>query len=156
MSNVESVKVVHQPMDQFSQADNQLTVGGFKLNQIRALLGKTVFYAYDRAVISAQVQRFREFIPKRIKLHYAIKANPYWPVIQHLRGLVDGFDVASQKEMLLALQAGMPVADISFAGPGKTDAELRSAISAGVTLNVESATELKRIVQIGQQLQLVV
>ena len=155
MSNVESVKVVHQPMDQFSQADNQLTVGGFKLNQIGALLGKTVFYAYDRAVISAQVQRFRELIPKRIKLHYAIKANPYWPVIQHLRGLVDGFDVASQKEMLLALQAGMPVADISFAGPGKTDAELRSAISAGVTLNVESATELKRIVQIGQQLQAV-
>ena len=155
MSNVESVKVVHQLMDQFSQADNQLTVGGFKLNQIGALLGKTVFYAYDRAVISAQVQRFRELIPKRIKLHYAIKANPYWPVIQHLRGLVDGFDVASQKEMLLALQAGMPVADISFAGPGKTDAELRSAISAGVTLNVESATELKRIVQIGQQVQLV-
>ena len=155
MSNVESVKVVHQLMDQFSQADNQLTVGGFKLNQIGALLGKTVFYAYDRAVISAQVQRFRELIPKRIKLHYAIKANPYWPVIQHLRGLVDGFDVASQKEMLLALQAGMPVADISFAGPGKTDAELRSAISAGVTLNVESATELKRIVQIGQQVQAV-
>ena len=155
MSNVESVKVVHQLMDQFSQADNQLTVGGFKLNQIGALLDKTVFYAYDRAVISAQVQRFRELIPKRIKLHYAIKANPYWPVIQHLRGLVDGFDVASKKEMLLALQAGMPVADISFAGPGKTDAELRSAISAGVTLNVESATELKRIVQIGQQLQAV-
>ena len=155
MSNVDSVKVVHQLMDQFSQADNQLTVGGFKLNQIGAMLGKSVFYAYDRAVIGAQVQRFREFIPKRIKLHYAIKANPYWPVIQHLRGLVDGFDVASQKEMLLALQAGMPVADISFAGPGKTDTELRSAISAGVTLNVESATELKRIVQIGQQVQLV-
>lgn len=155
MSNVDSVKVVHQLMDQFSQADNQLTVGGFKLNQIGAMLGKSVFYAYDRAVIGAQVQRFREFIPKRIKLHYAIKANPYWPVIQHLRCLVDGFDVASQKEMLLALQAGMPVADISFAGPGKTDTELRSAISAGVTLNVESATELKRIVQIGQQVQLV-
>ena len=155
MSNVDSVKVVHQLMDQFSQADNQLTVGGFKLNQIGAMLGKTVFYAYDRAVISAQVQRFRELIPVRIKLHYAIKANPYWPVIQHLRGLVDGFDVASQKEMLLALQAGMPVADISFAGPGKTDTELLSAISAGVTLNVESATELKRIVQIGLQVQAV-
>ena len=155
MSNVDSVKVVHQLMDQFNQVDNQLTVGGFKLNQIGAMLGKMVFYAYDRAVISAQVQRFRELIPQRIKLHYAIKANPYWPVIQHLRGLVDGFDVASQKEMLLALQAGMPVADISFAGPGKTDAELLSAISAGVTLNVESASELKRIVQIGQQVQAV-
>ena len=155
MSNVDSVKVVHQLMDQFNQADNQLTVGGFKLSQIGAMLGKTVFYAYDRTVISAQVQRFRALIPDRIKLHYAIKANPYWPVIQHLRNLVDGFDVASQKEMLLALQAGMPVADISFAGPGKTDTELLSAISAGVTLNVESATELKRIEQIGQQVHTV-
>lgn len=150
MSSVESVKVVHERMDQFDQCDNQLILAGHRLDQLSAMLDKTVFYAYDRRVITKQVQRFRAIIPPRIKLHYAIKANPYWPVIQHLRSLVDGFDVASQKEMLLALQAGMPVADISFAGPGKTDAELLSAITAGVTLNVESAGELTRIVQLGR------
>lgn len=150
MSSVESVKVVHEQMGQFNQCDNQLVLGGYRLEQLSAMLDKTVFYAYDRRVITRQVQRFRSIIPARIKLHYAIKANPYWPVIQHLRSLVDGFDVASQKEMLLALQAGMSVTDISFAGPGKTDAELLSAITAGVTLNVESAGELKRIVQLGR------
>ncbi len=151
MSSVENVKVVHEHMDQFAHNGNQLMVGGYTLSQLAALLDKAVFYAYDRHVISQQVQRFRTAIPARIKLHYAIKANPYWPVVQHLRAQVDGFDVASQKEMLLALQAGMPVAEISFAGPGKTDAELLSAITAGVTLNVESAGELKRICQLGLQ-----
>ncbi|MEH8018973.1 pyridoxal-dependent decarboxylase, exosortase A system-associated [Rheinheimera muenzenbergensis] len=154
MSSVESVKVVHERMDQFEQCDNQLMLGGYRLEQIGAMLGKSVFYAYDRSVITKQVQRFRAVIPAGIKLHYAIKANPYWPVVQHLRSQVDGFDVASQKEMLLALQAGMPVTDISFAGPGKTDAELLSAITAGVTLNVESAGELKRIVKLGEKTKL--
>ncbi|MBU1308863.1 MAG: pyridoxal-dependent decarboxylase, exosortase A system-associated [Gammaproteobacteria bacterium] len=154
MSSVESVKVVHERMDQFEQCDNQLMLGGYRLEQIGAMLGKSVFYAYDRSVITKQVQRFRAVIPAGIKLHYAIKANPYWPVVQHLRSQVDGFDVASQKEMLLAMQADMPVTDISFAGPGKTDAELLSAITAGVTLNVESAGELKRIVKLGENTKL--
>ncbi|GGW62783.1 pyridoxal-dependent decarboxylase, exosortase A system-associated [Alishewanella tabrizica] len=140
----------HEQMSQFSQEDNQLLVGGFNLNAISQLLDKRVFYAYDRQIIQQQVARFRQHIPGRIKLHYAVKANPYWPVVQFLKPLVDGFDVASQQEMLLAMQSGMPVSDISFAGPGKGDAELLSAIVAGVTLNVESAGELARICKLSQ------
>lgn len=143
----------HELMSQLSCRDDELMLGGYSLSAIATLLGKTVFYAYDRQVINQQIQRFRSAIPDRIKLHYAVKANPYWPVVQHMRPLVDGFDVASQKEMLLAIQSGMPVADISFAGPGKTDTELASAITAGVTLNVESASELQRICQLGEQLK---
>lgn len=135
----------HELMSQFSCQGDNLLLGRFSLSAISTMLGKTVFYAYDRQVINQQIQRFRAAIPNRIKLHYAVKANPYWPVVQHMRPLVDGFDVASQKEMLLAIQSGMPVADISFAGPGKTDTELAGAITAGVTLNVESASELQRI-----------
>jgi diaminopimelate decarboxylase len=143
----------HEQMSQFNQHSNELLIGGYSLNELSTLLGKEVFYAYDRAVIDQQVARFRGAVPARIKLHYAIKANPYWPVVQHLKPLVDGFDVASQKEMLLALQAGMAPRDISFAGPGKTDAELSAAICAGVTLNVESEGELQRLCALGQQLK---
>ncbi|GAB57900.1 pyridoxal-dependent decarboxylase, exosortase A system-associated [Rheinheimera nanhaiensis] len=143
----------HEQMSQFKQHSNAMLIGGYTLSELSTLLGKDVFYAYDRAVINQQVARFRAAVPARIKLHYAIKANPYWPVLQHLKPLVDGFDVASQKEMLLALQAGMAAHDISFAGPGKTDAELTAAICAGVTLNVESEGELQRLCQLGQQLK---
>lgn len=141
----------HEPMSQFRIQQGELVAAGYTMTEISQLLGSSAFYVYDRQVIDQQVARFRQYIPARIKLHYAVKANPYWPVVQHLRPLVDGFDVASQKEMLLALQSGMPVADISFAGPGKGDAELLSAIIAGVTLNVESLGELARICQLGTQ-----
>ncbi|NRQ42033.1 pyridoxal-dependent decarboxylase, exosortase A system-associated [Rheinheimera sp. YQF-2] len=141
----------HEVMSQFAQHNGQLLVGGFSLSAISRMLGKAVFYAYDRNIITQQVQRFRHAVPARIKLHYAVKANPYWPVVQHLKLLVDGFDVASQKEMLLAVQSGMPVQHISFAGPGKTDTELSAAIALGVTLNVESLSELARICRLGQE-----
>lgn len=139
----------HELMNQFVTSGQDLQLGGMSMAQISQCLGKEVFYAYDRKVISAQVEKFRQFMPKRIHLHYAVKANPYWPVVNFMRPLVDGFDVASQKEMLLAIQTGMPARDISFAGPGKADAELRSAIELGVTLHVESVGELKRIHTLG-------
>jgi diaminopimelate decarboxylase len=141
----------HEQMSQFKTAQGQLVAAGLNMTEISQLLARPAFYVYERAIIDRQVANFRQYIPARIKLHYAVKANPYWPVVQHLKPLVDGFDVASQKEMLLALQSGMPVADISFAGPGKGDAELLSAIIAGVTLNVESLGELKRVCQLGSQ-----
>ncbi|MBV2127717.1 pyridoxal-dependent decarboxylase, exosortase A system-associated [Arsukibacterium indicum] len=139
----------HEQMSQFKVEQGELIAAGFTMAEISQLLNRPAFYVYDKQVINQQVDLFRQHIPARIKLHYAVKANPYWPVIQHLKPLVDGFDVASQKEMLLALQSGMPVADISFAGPGKGDAELLAAVIAGVTLNVESLGELQRICQLG-------
>lgn len=142
--------VCHQQMDQFEVKHNELLIGGYSVSQISRLLGKSAFYAYDRQVIAAQIAKFRHFMPTRIHLHYAVKANPNPAVVHFMQPLVDGFDVASQKEMLLALQSGMPAKDISFAGPGKADVELASAIEAGVTIHVESVGELRRIEYLGK------
>ena len=95
---------------------------------------------------------FHQHIPSAIKLHYAIKANPYPALVHAMKDWVEGFDVASQKEMLLAIQSGMPVADISFAGPSKQDGEIRAAVTAGITLHVESELELERAVKVGQEI----
>ncbi|WP_232217486.1 hypothetical protein [Xenorhabdus cabanillasii] len=84
-------------------------------------------------------------MPKEISIHYAIKANPFVPLVHHLSQKVEGFDVASANEMALALNTGVSPEDISFAGPGKTDEELKRAISAQMLLNVESLSELQRI-----------
>ena len=73
-------------------------------------------------------------------------------VVQHLSGLVDSFDVASAAEMLVALDTPMPSDHVSFAGPGKTPAELTQAIAAGVTIEMESETEAERVAVIGAQL----
>ncbi len=143
---------VHAEMNQFAVDTEQLLVGGKTLDQIAQMMDQQVFYAYDKSVVKKQIDKFHTHIPKAIKLHYAIKANPYPPLVNAMKDWVEGFDVASQKEMLIALQSGMPVADISFAGPSKQVAEIRAAIVAGITLHVESELELKRAIEIGEEL----
>lgn len=144
----------HEDMNQFQTNQGQLLIGGYTLDGVADLLDKQVFYAYDKSVVKAQIDLFHQHIPNHIKLHYAIKANPYLPVINAMRPWVEGFDVASQKEMLLALQSGMPSRDISFAGPSKQLAEIRAAIVAGVTLHIESELEFERAVTIGSELNI--
>ena len=73
-------------------------------------------------------------------------------VVRHLAQLVDGFDVASAREMDVALDTGMAPARISFAGPGKTQTELAEAVTAGIMIDIESPTEMRRIASLAEQL----
>lgn len=143
----------HAPMDQFDCQGDELLAGGLPMEHIARLVGQSPFYVYDRTIINRQVTALKQQLPDAIELHYAIKANPYPPLVHHMKGLCDGFDVASQQEMLLALQSGMPGSEISFAGPGKQVEELTAAIIAGVTLNVESETELDRLISLSKTLK---
>ncbi|KAK0357748.1 hypothetical protein LTR94_038172, partial [Friedmanniomyces endolithicus] len=72
-----------------------LLIGGCGAASLVDEAGDTPLFVYDMGIIEAQVRRFREAIPKRIDLHYAIKANPYAPLLSRMAGLVDGFDIAS-------------------------------------------------------------
>ena len=73
-------------------------------------------------------------------------------VVHHLSGLVDHFDVASALELRTALNTTMRPSQVSFAGPGKGPAELSQAVAAGVTVEMESATEARRLIEIGERL----
>ena len=128
------------------------SIGGIPLEQLAARIGSTPFFAYDRRLITERMELLRATVPAGIDLSYAVKANPMPAVVHHLRGLVDSFDVASADEMRVALDTTMPADHISFAGPGKTPAELTQAIAAGVTIEMESETEAERIVMIGERL----
>jgi diaminopimelate decarboxylase len=94
----------------------------------------------------------RAAMPERLALHYAVKANSWRPVLEHMAGLVDGFDIASGGELAMVTEAGIDPALVSFAGPGKRDSELEAAIAAGVTLNCESENEVRRALAIGERL----
>ncbi|MDR6147275.1 diaminopimelate decarboxylase [Sphingomonas sp. SORGH_AS870] len=105
-------------------------------------------FVYDPAIVAARVARFRAAFPA-IDLHYAIKANPFPPLLAAMAELVDGFDVASAGELAKVERLGRPV---SFAGPGKRDAELSAALTAGVTINLESEGEATRALAIAERL----
>jgi diaminopimelate decarboxylase len=133
------------------QADGGvLAIGGRRVDALAAEAGGTPLFVYDAAMVRRRVDRFRSAF-RGINLHYAIKANTYAPLLAEVAKIVDGLDVASDGEMHAALAAGADTADISFAGPGKTDAELIAAIGAGVTLNLESEGEAERAIAIARR-----
>ncbi|HTP98417.1 MAG TPA: pyridoxal-dependent decarboxylase, exosortase A system-associated [Casimicrobiaceae bacterium] len=130
-------------MSQWPVVDDCLVVGGIPLPRLVERIGHTPFYAYDRALLDARVALLRDVLPRAVKLHYAMKANPMPALVCHMRPLVDGVDVASGGELAVALDAGASPDDISFAGPGKRDVEIAQAIAAGALLNIESVREAK-------------
>jgi diaminopimelate decarboxylase len=136
----------------FGVVDGQLAVGGIPLKRLADRVGATPFFAYDRALLTARVELLRSTLPTQINLSYAVKANPMPAVVHHLAGLVDSFDVASALEMRTALDTPMRADKVSFAGPGKTEAEITQAVASGVTIEMESATEAVRIVEAGNRL----
>jgi diaminopimelate decarboxylase len=145
---------MHPAVAAFSTIDGQLAVGGQPLRRLAERVGSTPFFAYDRALLDQRVRLLREALPATLKLSYAMKANPMPAVVQHLAGVVDAIDVASAQEMGVALDTPLQPEQISFAGPGKTVHEIRQAIAAGVTLEVESALEARRVVDAGEALGL--
>jgi diaminopimelate decarboxylase len=135
----------------FEAIDGELVVGGQKASALAEAAGGTPLFAYSRDIVAGKVAALRQAMPDRLRLHYAVKANPYEPLLKFLFGLVDGFDVASAGELGQVLEAGADADRISFAGPGKTDHDLRRAIQTGVTLNLESEGEAARALRIAAE-----
>ena len=154
MSVTERQLPVHAPMNQFPVSKGELVVGGERLSLLAARVGQTPFYAYDRALLRQRVSALREVLPKAVKLHYAMKANPMPAVVGLMAGLVDGIDVASAGELKVALDAGANPLEISFAGPGKRGSELRQAVASRVLINVETLREVVLLETISSELGL--
>jgi len=133
----------------FSVQAGVLQIGGVDLRRLAARAGHTPFYVYDRSLVDARIRALRQTLPHGIELHYSIKANPMPAMVHHLAARLDGFDVASAGEMMLALDAGTRPERIGFAGPGKSHDELRRAVAAGVVIHIESATQLRLVTALG-------
>ena len=133
----------HAPMDQFVARDGVLQIGGQPLTRLADRIGRTPFYAYDRALLTRRVEELRAALPAKLELHFAMKANPMPTLVAHMATLVDGIDVASAGELQVALDAGADPREISFAGPGKSELELRQALAAGILINLESFREVE-------------
>jgi len=144
----------HAMMTQFAAMGGDLWVGGMALSHLAERVGSTPFYAYSRELLRERVSALRAALPGAIKLHYAMKANPMPAVVGFMAGLVDGIDVASAGELKVALDAGADPREISFAGPGKREGELRQAVAAGVLVNVESLREVRLLAGISSGLGL--
>lgn len=131
-------------MDHFRLTDGVLHAEEVPLDRLAEAVG-TPFYCYSAATITRHARVFRDALAGLADplLAYAVKANPNLSVIRLLAREGYGADVVSEGEMRRALAAGVPPARIIFSGVGKTAAEMRAALDAGVgQINVESEPEL--------------
>ncbi|MFN7000716.1 MAG: diaminopimelate decarboxylase [Elioraea tepidiphila] len=122
-----------------------LMVEGVPLARIAAAHG-TPSWVYSASTIEGRYRALAEALSGAgldARIHYAMKANDALAVVRLLGTLGAGADVVSGGEFLAARAAGIAPGDIVFSGVGKTEAELRTAVAAGVgQINVESAEEL--------------
>jgi diaminopimelate decarboxylase len=140
-------------MDHFSYQHGQLHAESVALADIAANVG-TPAYVYSRATLSRHYQAFDSALGGTPHLIcYAVKANSNLAVLNVLAKLGAGFDIVSGGELERVLRAGGNPEKVVFSGVGKTAAEIRAGLRAGIKcFNVESAEELVRIAGIAGQL----
>ena len=141
----------YSPQKFFDRDGPHLVVAGQTLMDIARQCGSTPLYVYSKQAIRDRIAALKAVLPQRVRLHYAVKANPMQGVIDCVAGQVRGLDVSSGNELRAALLSGIRAENISFAGPGKSMQELKAAIAAGITLNVESETEFTRILSLCEE-----
>jgi diaminopimelate decarboxylase len=142
------------PADFVADANGQLLLGrepGFVQHAVDLAREGTPVFAYDWSIAKARIDRFRAAMPDEVALHYAVKANPFVPILQEMAGAVDGLDLASGGELERVLGAGLGHLPLSFAGPGKSDPELLVGLKNQVTFQVESESELERLLGLGSR-----
>lgn len=140
-------------ISRFARAGGWLRIGGVSLGSIVRRVG-TPLYVYDARIMAEQYARLRAAMPEAVSLHFAVKANPNITVARLFRELGAGAEIASAAELEACLAAGFKPRDIIYAGPGKGEEELRLAVRHGIgSINVESATELERVIAIARDLK---
>jgi diaminopimelate decarboxylase len=109
----------------------------------------TPLYVYSqRAMLDAAAAYQRALVGRAHLLCYAMKANPSLAVLQTFLRAGCGFDIVSAGELERVLAAGGEASKVVFSGVGKTRAEMRRALQAGVRcFNVESQGELELLSQ---------
>jgi diaminopimelate decarboxylase len=119
------------------------------LNDLADRFG-TPLYVYSRAAMLAALGSYQRALAGRDHLIcYAMKANSNLAVLQTFAQAGCGFDIVSGGELKRVLAAGAPASRIVFSGVGKTRAEMREALDAGVMcFNVESEPELELLSQV--------
>ena len=105
----------------------------------------TPLFAYDEATAEAGFRRLRTALPQRVRLAYAVKANPHHALLRCFAELGASFDCASIGELRRVSELGLSPGRTLFAGPGKRAEELRLAMELGVRVQAESWEDLARL-----------
>jgi len=141
------------PIPTLHREQGELILEDVALTTVAERFGTPV-YVYSRAALVSAFEAYRNALQGRPALVcYAVKANSNLGVLSVFAALGAGFDIVSGGELARVIAAGGDPAKVVFSGVGKTRAEMRQALEAGIRcFNVESATELDRLNDVAAQL----
>ncbi|MHA1527789.1 MAG: diaminopimelate decarboxylase [Alphaproteobacteria bacterium] len=143
-------------MDHFTYREGLLHAEEVPIERIAAALG-TPFYVYSTATLERHYRVFDEALAGTDHLiAFSLKSNSNQAVIATLARLGAGADVVSGGELMRALAAGVPPFRVVFSGVGKTAAEMRQGLEAGIRqFNVESEPELEVLDAVARSMAMV-
>ncbi len=138
----------------FTYQENALTAENVSLAHIAQTVG-TPSYVYSKAALVEAYQSFNQgFKDGGHLVCFAVKANPSLGVLNVFAALGAGFDIVSGGELARVIAAGGDPKKVVFSGVGKTEQEMRDALTAGIKcFNVESVSELKRLDRVAGDMQ---
>ena len=141
------------PNPTLHEGPNGLELEGVSLVALAERHG-TPSYVYSREALSAAYRAYASALEgHRARIFYAVKANSNLAVLNLFARLGAGFDIVSGGELSRVLAAGGKAGEVVFSGVGKSAAEMRQALEAGIRcFNVESAAELERLAAIAAQM----
>jgi diaminopimelate decarboxylase len=136
-------------MDHFEHRDHELFCEGVPAAALAEAYG-TPLYVYSQATLLRHYRQIAEaFAPVDPTICYSIKSNGNLSLCKLLVEAGCGMDVTSGGELYRALLAGVDPGKVIFAGVGKTDAEIRYALDAGIAaFNVESEAEIENLARV--------
>ncbi|PKO25693.1 MAG: diaminopimelate decarboxylase [Betaproteobacteria bacterium HGW-Betaproteobacteria-8] len=136
-------------MNPFHSKSGTLHAENVALTDIASKYG-TPCYVYSRQALETAFAQFKAgFAGSDHLVCFAVKANPSLAILNLFAKLGAGFDIVSGGELARVLAAGGDPGKVVFSGVGKTEAEMRAALEAGIfCFNIESAAELDRLNQV--------
>ncbi|HEY3299776.1 MAG TPA: diaminopimelate decarboxylase [Methylophilaceae bacterium] len=136
-------------MNTFTYKNSELHADNVAISQITQAFD-TPCYVYSKTALENAFRQFSAgFAGTDHLVCFAVKANPSLAILNLFAKLGAGFDIVSGGELARVIAAGGDPAKIVFSGVGKTEAEMRAALAAGIfCFNVESAAELTRLNQV--------
>lgn len=105
----------------------------------------TPAFVHSRGIARERFQRLRAALPPRVRLAYAVKANPAPELLAVLAAEGAWFDCASAGEVAAITTAGARGGQAVFAGPAKSEEDLAAAHGQGLRVQVDGIEDVERL-----------
>jgi len=123
------------------------------LTRLAAQYG-TPLYVYDGDLITARCRQFAGAFrgyPAKVKCCYALKANTNLAILRLIQREGFGADIVSAGELDAALKAGFKPQDIIYTSNGKSEADLKAAVAAGIHVTADNVADIDLLKRVGGQ-----